>query len=155
TVGVRHDAHDHVAVGLEYATVGHGELHQHAHLFGGGEDLPGEDEEVAGGEEAAPPRAAQLLGGHRPGAERVLESFGRNLQRVNLDAPGGFHGVAVEVARLDDDLQALVAGQTVLVESAGLPAELDRLDGSSRGGRTGASSLGDGWAEADGLQVAQ
>src|SRR5262249_30311099 len=62
----------------------------------------------------------------------------------------GLDRVAVEVDGLQDDLQRLVAGDAVLLVTAGLAAQRDRLD--SRGGRravTGAWTSGGGvggWA---------
>src|SRR5207248_2960831 len=117
-----------VLVGLEDAAVHQGELGDDADLFKGRPLLPGQDEDVAGGQKAAAPGTADLVRTEVPGAERRFEALGADLQRLDVDRAGGLDGVAVAVTRLQDDLQGLVAGLMVVVVAAGAAAERDLLE---------------------------
>ena len=114
--------------GLERAAVGGDEAHRDPHAVGAWQRLPRHRDEVAGADEAALPRRAELVGRDVPRADGVLQPGRGDLPRGDERAGRHLHRGAVAVARDDDDEQPLVAGRAVLVHPAGAAGDGDFLD---------------------------
>jgi hypothetical protein len=117
-----------VLVRLEDPAIAQHQAGHNTQVFRRRPGLPGQRDNVAAAEQAALPRAAQIIRTNIPRRERRLDAVGIDLQSQDVQRSGCLDQVVGPVARLEHDLQGIVSRLVVGIQAAGHPAQGDAPD---------------------------